>query len=278
MILPGRSPKSAAKYAGIWTPEGSPLLVYTKAQTAGLQARLPEAKVVYAMRYGHPNVSEVLNKLAAEGFQKALIVPLYPQYSSTTIGSVYEAVASHIEQSRNQLELKLLRGFYTDAGYLDALAHSAEAYWAEHGRPGAGDKVLLSFHSIPVAVSDDGDPYKSECEETAREFRKRLGLSEENCLVTFQSKFGPSKWLTPATIDTVTALGSSGVNRIDVLCPAFVSDCLESLEEIEVENREAYQSARKAAALPEGTFHRIPCLNADPEWLAALANVVRTSL
>jgi len=277
-ILPFRPRASAEKYASIWTEQGSPLLVHTKDQATALSHALADTgvKVAFAMRYGSPDVASVLDGLRDRGVRKVLVVPAYGQYSGTTVGSVYDAVAQYILDSRNQLELRFVRSYPDHPLYIESLAETIEAAWEVEGRPdfAAGDKLLLSYHGIPVAMSEAGDPYPAECLATTNALRTRLGLDDDACQMAYQSKFGPAAWLTPATIDTVTELGQAGVKRLDVACPAFTADCLETLEEIDGENREAYMTASGH----KGTFVAIPCVNEHPVFIDALADIIRTNL
>ncbi|MCL2470390.1 MAG: ferrochelatase [Propionibacteriaceae bacterium] len=279
-ILPRRSRVSADKYASVWYDQGSALLIHTRDQVAALSAALAQegvdARVEAAMRYGQPSIACVLDQLRADGIRQVLIAPAYPHYSQTTVGSVYDAVARYMLASRDQLELRFVRSFPTHPMYIEALARRIEATWQSEGRPdfSNGDVLLLSYHGIPVAMAEAGDPYPTECEATTQALRTRLGLDETACRMTFQSKFGPSDWLTPATIDTVAKLGLAGVPRVDVVCPGFAADCLETLEEIGILNREAYFNATGHT----GKFVRIPCLNDDPAFISTLSKVVRTNL
>ncbi|MDR2347485.1 MAG: ferrochelatase [Bifidobacteriaceae bacterium] len=275
-VLPVRSGRAAAKYRSIWLDSGSPLYVYTEAQTLGVAERLARRDgapptVVFAMRYGKPGVREVLDWLREDGIGRVLVVPLYPQYSVSTVASVIDEVARHALAAVHQLEYAMVHSYPTLPGYIEALAARAEETWQRHGRPdfARGDRMLLSFHGIPASVDRAGDPYRGQCEETAAALRERLGVSQEQCQITFQSKFGPMPWLTPATIDTVARLGREGVGRLDVACPGFAADCLETLEEIDQLNRAAYLAAK-----PDGVFVRHPCLNDHPIWLDALTDLV----
>ncbi|MDR1443056.1 MAG: ferrochelatase [Bifidobacteriaceae bacterium] len=279
-VLPFRSRKSAEKYRAIWLEEGSPLAVYTQSQARGVAERLSErldqpVRVEAAMRYGSPAVRPMLETLRAEGVSRVLVVPLYPQYSVPTVASIIDEVARYALRSVHQLEYSLVHSYPALPGYIEALALRAEEAWELHGRPdfAAGDKMLLSFHGIPVSLDRAGDPYRGQCEETATALRERLDLTEEQCLITYQSKFGPMPWLTPATIDTVARLGSQGVKRIDVACPGFASDCLETLEEIDLLNKGTY-----LAAQPDGKFVRHQCLNDHPTWLDALTDLVESRI
>ncbi|MDR0849396.1 MAG: ferrochelatase [Propionibacteriaceae bacterium] len=279
-VLSRRPRVSAEKYRSIWYDEGSPLLVHTQRQIVALKTSLTDAGVdapiVYAMRYGEPSVASVLQGLADSGVKRVLIIPAYPQYSQTTVGSVYDAVTAYMRSSRNQMEYRFVRSWPTAPGYIEALASKIEEKWDICGRPDFdhGDTLLLSFHGIPVSMSEAGDPYRSECEATAQALRVRLGIDDTQCRVTFQSKFGPAPWLTPATINTVEALGKSGVARVDVICPAFTADCLETLEEIGILNREAFAEATNN----KGEFHRIPCVNKDPAFIGEVTRIIQSNL
>jgi len=277
-ILPFRPRQSAKKYASVWYDSGSPLLVHTKEQAAALSAALADTgvEVRWAMRYGQPSLASVLDSLRDKGVRKVLIVPAYAQYSSTTVGSVFDAVAAYIHTSRDQLEFRFVRSFPDHPIYIESLAQSIEEVWVREGRPdfAAGDKLLLSFHGIPQAMADEGDPYPQECLATTNALRTRLDLDDTNCLMSFQSKFGPAPWLLPATITTVADLGANGVRRLDVACPAFVADCLETLEEIGILNRETYLNSCDH----KGKFVRIPCVNDNPVFIDAVTDVIRGNL
>lgn len=287
-ILPTRPRVSAAKYRSIWTANGSPLLVHTLAQAAALQQRFaasPDAsevtlgqstavRVVAAMRYGQPSLDRVLDQLAASAVERVLIVPMYPQFSTTTVASVYDALASYMQSRGDQFEYRTVRSWPADPGYIEACARRIESHWRQVGRPNlaAGDKVLFSYHGEPVAAVQAGDPYPDECQQTTKLLRQRLGLDEASALMTFQSKFGRGQWLTPATIDTVAALGAAGTKRLDVFCPGFVADCLETDEEIDQLNQQAFVNHGGQQ------FNRVPCLNDSPAWIDALEALVRTHL
>jgi ferrochelatase len=224
IILRVRPRASAQKYASIWTPEGSPLRVATRRLRDHLDTLLgTDATVHVGMRYGTPPLTDVLDSPLSQGRRQVLIVPLYPQYAASSTGSVLDAVSRWSLASRDQLELRTLRSFPTHPAYLDAVAAGVEAGWRRHGRPdfATGDRLLLSFHSIPQAMHRAGDPYRSECFASAAGIRERLQLTEDEAPLTFQSVFGPAAWLTPATIDTVRALGASGTRRVDVVCPGY---------------------------------------------------------
>ncbi len=269
IILPFRSSQSAHKYASIWTEQGSPLMVHTRQQAHCLQAELDQRgyglRVEFAMRYGNPSLPSVLEKLKAEGCDRILILPAYPQYSATTTASIFDDVFAHYAKIRNAPELRLIKHYHHTEGYIDALAAAVRAHWAQHGRP---DKLVMSFHGVPKRTLMKGDPYHCECHKTGRLLAQRLGLEAKDYLVTFQSRFGRAEWLQPYTAPTLEKLAHEGVARVDVMCPGFTSDCLETLEEIAMEAKEDFLAAGGKA------FHYIPCLNDDPQWIAALADIV----
>ncbi len=279
VILPVRSRASARKYASVWHADGSPLLVHTRAAARAVQARLgAEAEVRVAMTYGSPGLAGLLDEVAAEAgagsHRPVLVVPLYPQYSSTSTASVHDVVHRWALRSRDQLDLRVLRSYPQDAGYVAALAAALRAHWDEVGAPdaAAGDRVLLSYHGIPVALAEGGDPYPRECAATTEALAALLDLPGGVLTATYQSRFGPAPWLTPATIDTVRALGAAGTRRVDVLCPGFAADCLETLEEIDLLNRAAFTGAGG------GTLHYVPWGNGSAPWAEALSDLVRRSL
>ena len=268
IILRVRPAKSAAKYASVWTPEGSPLLVWTAKQAKLLAGYLGErghpVTVRHAMRYGNPSIASVLDELKALGATRILVLPLYPQYSSPTTASVSDAVFAWGRQVRLLPELRFVNHYHDDPGYITALAKRVTDHWQSHGRP---DKLVLSFHGVPQRTLMLGDPYHCESQKTARLLRERLGLSAEDMAVTFQSRFGKAEWLQPYTEPSLIALARKGVKRVDVMCPGFTSDCLETLEEINQEAREAFMHAGGQE------FHYLPCLNDQHEWIAALSAI-----
>jgi ferrochelatase len=274
IILPFRSGQSAAKYKMIWTREGSPLKVHTEKQAALLDAALAErghhdVKVVMAMRYGSPSLPEVLDRLKVERCERIAVIPAYPQYSGTTTASVWDAVFAHYAQVRDVPELRLVREYHDHDGYLNALHDSVLNYWEAHGR---GDKLVMSFHGVPKRTLMLGDPYHCQCHKTARLLAARLGLSQDEYLVTFQSRFGKAEWLQPYTAPTLQQLAREGVQRVDVICPGFTSDCLETLEEIAMEVKHDFEAAGGKQ------FHYIPCLNESPAWINGLAEIAEQHL
>ena len=274
IILPFRSSKSAAKYAQIWTKEGSPLKVHTQKQAMLLRGALGERghgdiSVVMAMRYGSPSINDVLTQLKAEHCDRVAIIPAYPQYSGTTTGSINDAVFAYYAQTRNVPALRIARNYHDHDGYIDALHASVLAHWQRNGR---GDKLVLSFHGVPKRTLLLGDPYHCECYKTARLLATRLGLLPDQYLVTFQSRFGKAEWLQPYTAPTLIQLAKEGLQRVDVICPGFTSDCLETLEEINMEARHDFLTAGGKE------FHYIECLNESPKWIAGLAQIAEQQL
>ncbi len=276
IILNIRPKKSAAKYASVWMPEGSPLRVHTQRQTTLLKGLLGERghhlSVTYAMRYGDPALPDVLSQLKAEGHQRILIVPMYPQYAASTTATVVDAAARWLLQTRNQPEMRFIRNYHDDTAYLDALEASVRRHWTKNGPLGSNDRLLISFHGLPKRSLELGDPYFCECHKTGRLLAERLKLEENQYRICFQSRFGKAEWLQPYTAPTLEAWGKQGINRVDVICPGFVADCLETLEEIAQEGKHDFLSAGG------GSCHYIPALNDDPAWIAALANLCERHL
>ncbi len=273
IILRLRPAKSAAKYASIWTDQGSPLKVWTERQAQSLQSwfkqKGQQVQVRYAMRYGAQSIASQLNELKAQGATKVLILPAYPQYSGTTTASVFDAVYHWAGKVRYIPELRFVNHYHDDAGYIQSLANSIRAHWQTHGQP---EQLVMSFHGVPERTLHLGDPYHCECHKTGRLLAQALGLQKNQYTLTFQSRFGKAKWLQPYTEPTVIQLAEQGVKRIDVVCPGFTSDCLETLEEIAQEVREAFVHAGGE------TFHYIPCLNDNADWVAALGAVAQQHL
>jgi len=273
IILRFRPAKSGAKYASIWLPEGSPLKIWTEKQATMLQGWLAQrghdVQVRYAMRYGSTSIASQLDQLKAEGTTRVLIVPAYPQYSATTTASLFDAVYDWAGKVRNLPELRFINRYHDDARYIAALAGRVRHHWQVNGRP---DVLLMSFHGVPERTLHLGDPYHCECFKTARLLAEQLGLSKAQYKVSFQSRLGRAKWLQPYTEPTLIGMGKAGVKRVDVLCPAFTSDCLETLEEINMEGRAAFLHAGGQE------FHYIPCLNDDPAWITALSDITQQHL
>lgn len=273
VILRTRPARSARKYASIWMAEGSPLKVWTERQAKLLLGYLGErghrVTVRFAMRYGSPSIAQELDALKAQGAKRILILPLYPQYSATTTASVSDAVVQWTLKVRALPELRFVNRYFDAPGYIDALAKRVTDHWQANGR---GERLVLSFHGLPRRNITLGDPYRDECLATARLLGQRLGLTPGAMLVTFQSRLGRAEWLQPYTEPSLVALAREGVKRVDVICPGFTSDCLETLEEIDQEVRAAFLGAGGEA------FHYIACLNDQHEWIAALADLAITNL
>jgi len=271
VILPTRPARSAEAYQQVWDTrgEGSPLMAISRRQREGLQARLEErlagpVQVALGMRYGHPSLAEGLAELNRAGARRILVLPLYPQYSGSTTASTFDAVTRELRRWRWVPELRFLQHYPRDPGYIHALAASVREHWAAHGEP---DRLVMSFHGVPKRYLLAGDPYHCECHATARLLAEALELPEERWQVTFQSRFGRAEWLQPYTDATMRALPEEGVRRVDVICPGFPADCLETLQEINDENREYFQAAGGE------TFHYIPALNERGDHLDALADL-----
>ena len=273
IILRTRPAKSAAKYASVWTPEGSPLKVWTEKQAKLLQGwlgqRNHQVKVRWAMRYGSTSIASQLDAMKAEGVARVLVLPAYPQYSGTTTASVCDAVYAWAAKTRTIPEFRFINRYHDDPGYIHALAASIRRYWMANGKP---DQLVMSFHGVPARTLQLGDMYHCECFKTARLLGEALGLRKDQYQVTFQSRLGRAQWLEPYTEPSLIKLGKAGVKRVDVICPGFTSDCLETLEEINMEGREAFLHAGGKE------FHYIPCLNDDPEWITALCNLAQKHL
>lgn len=271
IILRVRPAKSAHKYASIWTTEGSPLKVWTEKQSLALQQLFDPHKVVvrYAMRYGSPAVPQVLDELKAQGVTRVLVLPAYPQYSGTTTASVFDAVYAWGMRTRNLPEMRFINHYHDHPGYIEALAEKIRTHWAQHGR---AEQLVMSFHGVPERTLLLGDPYHCECHKTARLLAQSLGLSKDEYKVCFQSRFGKAKWLEPYTEPTVRELARQGCRSVQIVCPGFVSDCLETLEEIALEV--------KAAFLEEGgeQFHYIECINDSPVWIQAMHSLTMTHM
>jgi len=268
VILPLRAKKSAANYAKVWFKEGSPLEVFTRRQCEGLQSRLPEdVAVAYAMSYSEPSIPSAIEALKAQGVGRLIVLPLYPQYAGSSSAAALDQVHDALKRQRNQMSLRTVSRFYDHPAYIGAQAAQIRNYRAQHG---SGGKLLFSFHGIPLRHERNGDPYQSECRHSARLIAAELGLGEQDYEVCFQSRFGPAKWLEPNTQQLIKQLAKKNAGgRIDIACPGFVVDCLETMEEIAISGRELFHAAGGS------DYHYIPCLNDNPDWLDALAQIVR---
>lgn len=276
IILNIRPRKSAAKYASVWLPEGSPLRVHTERQAKLLKGLLGsrghDVLVDYAMRYGNPALPDVLSRLKADGATHIVLLPMYPQYAAATTATVIDAACSWLQATRNQPEVRWLRQFHDDDGYLAALEQSVRRHWQKNGNPAVDSRLLISFHGLPLKSIEQGDPYYHDCCRTGRLLAERLGLADAQYAITFQSRFGNAEWLQPYTVQTLRDWGSSGVRRVDVICPGFVADCLETLEEIGQEGKEEFLAAGGSE------YHYIPALNEEEAWIMALARLAEEQL
>jgi ferrochelatase len=268
-VLTRRPKASAARYAQVWTREGSPLKVHTERQAKlvqgylGVTVKSPYV-VDYAMRYGSPSIPEVLQRFKAQACDRIVVLPLYPQYSASSTGTVFDAVFDELKRMRNAPAIRTVKHFHDDPRYIAAVAQSIRDDWMRNGRP---DVLVMSFHGVPRFSLDKGDPYHCECLKTGRLVAEALDLKPHQYRVTFQSRFGRAEWLKPYTADTLRELGAARTARVDVVCPGFTSDCLETLEEIALEAKADFLEAGG------GAFHYIPCLNDRDDWIRALSGI-----
>lgn len=274
IILRVRPKRSAEAYASVWSDAGSPLLVNTQAQCTALRERLQQRygeqlEVDFAMRYGKPSVSSVVDKMLNAGVRRLLVLPLYPQYSGSTTGSTFDAVAKDFTQRRWLPHLHFVAQYHDEPAYIEALASSIREHWRVHGR---ADLLVLSYHGVPRRYLDQGDPYHCQCHATTRLLAQALELPEGSFRTTFQSRFGKAEWLQPYTDMTMKALPKQGIKSVQVVCPGFSSDCLETLEEIAVENRDYFIEAGGER------FEYIPALNDRIEHIDALEAIVDRQL
>lgn len=268
IILAFRPRLSAKAYASIWQEQGSPLLINSKKIADKVREALPEQDFVVelAMRYGQPSIPNTIDKMQEQGVSKLLVLPLYPQYSATTTASTFDAVAKVLTKKRHIPELRFINQYCDNELYVEALAASVKKHWSEHGR---ADKLLLSYHGIPKAYWEQGDSYVCLCYKTTRLVAEKLGLNDEEITTVFQSRFGRQEWVKPYTDATLKALPEQGVKSVQIMCPAFSADCLETLEEIEEENKEYFIEAGGES------YQYIPCLNDAPDHIEALLDVIK---
>jgi ferrochelatase len=269
VVLNVRPRQSARKYAAIWDNAGSPLKLHTERQTRLLGEFLAGGVgsplvVDYSMRYGEPSIATVLARLKAAGCDRILVLPLYPQYAASSTATAFDEVARHLTRTRNQPEMRWVKHFHDHPAYIAALAAQVREHWEKNGR---GDKLLFSFHGLPRYTLERGDPYHCECQKTARLVAESLELAEGDWQLAFQSRFGRTEWLKPHTLPTLQEYARQGVQRVDVLCPGFVADCLETLEEIGIECKQAFLAAGGRQ------FHLLPCLNERDDWIRALGEI-----
>lgn len=259
LILPLRGPRSAANYAKVWMEEGSPLLVYTQRLAERLQERLPHWQVLPAMRYGNPALRSTLRRLRAAGVRRLVVLPLYPQYSTTTTASVADLVAEETQG----MDVTLIEDYSSDAGWVGAVAASIRSHRREHGD---GRHLLFSFHGLPQRIADAGDPYPQRCVDSATAVAAALGLESTQWSMSYQSRFGRERWLEPSTVAELDRLAAAGVREVEVVCPGFAVDCIETLEEVALGLAEHF--SRKG-----GRLAYIPCLNDSPAHADALARL-----
>ena len=264
VILPLRAPRVAKLYQSIWMEDGSPLMVYSKAQQQALAQRLPDTPVALGMSYGSPSLESAVDELLASGVEHMVVLPLYPQYSCSTVAAVWDELARILARKRGIPGVSFIRDYADDSSYIDALAKSARDSFAQHGEP---DLLLLSYHGIPQRYADEGDDYPQRCRDTTRELVSALGLPPEKVMMTFQSRFGREPWLTPYTDEMLKMLAEKGTRHIQVMCPGFAADCLETLEEIAVQNREIFLEAGGKQ------YEYIPALNATPEHIEMMVKL-----
>lgn len=273
IILNVRPQKSAVKYASIWMDEGSPLRVHTVRQTAlvaeELSRRGMDVIVDYAMRYGNPGIPATLESLRSQGLRRLLVLPMYPQYSASTTATAFDVLFREFALMRNQPDLRLIRSFHDFPPYVNAIASHIQHYWEQHGR---GQMLLFSFHGVPKRSLLKGDPYHCECLKTGRMIAERLGLAPDQWQVSFQSRFGKAEWLKPYTSEVIHGLPDRGIRSLDIVCPGFPADCLETLEEIAMEGRQEFLEAGGER------YRYIPCLNDDPEGIRALCDLIASHL
>ncbi len=271
IILNTRPRRSAQAYRKVWTEQGSPLLVISQQQRDALQHALQAAlpgpvHVALAMRYRNPSIAAGLAELRAAGARRVVVLPLYPQYSATTTASIFDAVTDELRTWRWLPELRFVNHYHDDPAYIQALADSVRRHWQRNGR---ADKLVMSFHGIPQEYFAKGDPYYCECQKTGRLLAEALELDDQQWHLTFQSRLGPKQWLQPYTDRTLAELAAAGTRHVAVICPGFSADCLETLEEIALENREVFLHAGGER------YDYIPCLNDQPDHIAALSRLVQ---
>ena len=276
LVLPRRPARSAALYRNVWTDQGSPLLFHSRAQETGLQQRLGDRyRVVLGMRYGEPSIESALRRMEAEKIDRIVVLPMFPQFSASTTGSVYDAVTRAalgrsgtflFDRRRSMPALRFVPPYFDDSDYIDSLRSVVEDSIASMQDP--PDRFLITFHGIPERYVTEGDPYRLQCETTADLLAEALGLGREQWHLGFQSRFGREEWLQPYTEDVLEQLGSGG-GPLGIVAPGFTADCLETLDELGREGDGIFLAAGG------GLLHLVPCLNSHPRWLDAMASLVR---
>lgn len=273
IIIPLRAKKVAASYKKIWWDEGSPLRVISERQVTALQQKLSvdhgegAPKVVSAVTYGEPSIENRFSELNDQGINQFIVVPMYPQYSGSTTGAIYDQLAKISRQSRDVPDITTIKSFYDHSGYIEALAEKVTNHWQEHGR---SEKLLMSFHGIPKEYDEKGDPYRQHCEKTAEALAKFLDLENQNWALAYQSRFGPKEWLQPYTDDQLQQWINQGIKSVDVISPAFTADCLETLEELNIEYRDFFMKAGGES------YHYISCVNDSSLFIEALSQLVKS--
>ncbi len=279
IILVIRPKKSAEKYAQVWLPEGSPLMVHAQKQTQLLRGFLAQKinsphVVELGMSYGNPSMKSAIEKLKAQHCDRILVFPLFPQYAASSSSAVFDAVWKVLLKMRNVPAVRTIRNYHDHPAYIAALAASVQEHWRLNNKPnfGGGEKLVMSFHGVPKVHLTSGDPYHCQCHKTARLLAEKLGLSKDNYVVAFQSRFGKQEWLKPYLASTLADLGKAKTARIDVICPGFSSDCLETLEEIAMEGKEIFTHAGG------GDYNYIPALNENDAWIHAMTEIALENL
>lgn len=275
VVAPLRCRRVAKLYRSIWSEKGSPIRCITEQQVSALQKQIIASgdksppKVVYAMTYGNPKLMQVVEKLRSEGYEKILVLPLYPQYSGSTTGAIYDQIADIYRSCRDVPNIRVVKHYYENIAYIEALAQSVEHYWRKRGR---NERLLLSFHGVPQSYIDAGDPYYLQCKETAELLAARLKLEENTWAFSFQSRFGPKEWVKPYTESKLQEWLAAGVKSVDVISPAFAADCLETLEELDCEIRDFFMENGGQK------YGYIPCLNANEAHILLFQQLVENEL
>ena len=278
IILNIRPKRSAKLYETVWTERGSPLLYHTQDQADAISKKLAEhnidgkmdhVMVRYAMRYGQPSIESVMEEMQRDGASKIVVLPLYPQYSGATSGSTFDAIAALFTKTRWVPHFRFVSSYHDNDNYINACAEKIKAHWQENGR---AEKLMLSYHGVPRSYLEAGDPYYCHCQKTSRLIAEKLGLDKEQCITTFQSRFGKAEWLRPYTDATLKELSANGTKSIDVFCPGFSADCLETIEEIAEENKEYFLEGGGES------YHYITALNSEPLHIEALADIIRHNI
>lgn len=274
IILVVRPKKSAEKYASIWTKDGSPLMVYANKQKVLLSEKLAQriqspVSIALGMSYGNPSIKSAIEKLKADRCNKILVFPLYPQYAASSTAAAFDSVWKTLLKMRNVPAIRTIKHYHDHPAYVQAMADHIQSYWTQHGKP---SKLIMSFHGIPKFHVEKGDPYYCECKKSGRLIAEALGLISDDYEIVFQSRFGKQEWLKPYLAETLKTLGQKNVARIDVVCPGFSSDCLETLEEIAMEGQEIFQENGG------GDYHYIPALNENDAWIEAMCKISMENL